>query len=216
MSYVSGFMMGAALGKSIRQMLAGNSRPAVRPAVRRSVGRAVQGVRQRVVPQSPLQLVSKLPGRRRYRVTDGMSPELAALLTSKLNQLSFLDQVTANAATGSILFVYDSVYEAKMDLLVKWLQARLFPPKSVRETVRDFADQEVARAGSLTRSVRSSACALSGQIKDLTGGVFDISSLASVMFLLRGLRKLVLTHQAPSGSQMLWWALTLMRGWRTV
>ena len=43
-----------------------------------------------------------------------------------------------------------------------------------------------------------------------------MSSLASLLFLLRGLRKMLLTGQYPSGSQMLWWAVTLMRGWRTV
>ena len=49
-----------------------------------------------------------------------------------------------------------------------------------------------------------------------TAGWFDMSSLVSLLFALRGIRKVLMTYSSPSGAQMLWWALSLMRGWRTV
>ena len=69
MSYVSGFMMGAAIGKSIRQMFGGSSATP-------SSGRAAVGRRSRAAakPQAaPLRavpsfaLVSALPGRSPHR-----------------------------------------------------------------------------------------------------------------------------------------------------
>ena len=81
MSYVSGFMMGAAIGKSIRQMFGGSSAAP-------SSGRAAVGRRSRAAakPQAaPLRavpsfaLVSALPGRRRYRAAR-IALSIAALL----------------------------------------------------------------------------------------------------------------------------------------
>ncbi|MCI6085918.1 HMA2 domain-containing protein [Selenomonas sp.] len=56
----------------------------------------------------------------------------------------------------------------------------------------------------------------SAWIRTASHGWLDISSAVFLIFLLRGLRKMILMKQYPSGSQMLWWAVSLMRGWRTV
>ena len=68
MSYVSGFMMGAAIGKSIRQMVAGGGAPKMGSAAMplRKVKRTVAAA---VCPAPSFKLVSSLPGRRRYRVS---------------------------------------------------------------------------------------------------------------------------------------------------
>ena len=211
MSYVSGFMMGAAIGKSIRQAMTGGSAGAgrVRPALPRK-----KAVPARCAAVKGLQLVSALPGRRRYRAS--FSPELGQLLAGKLTQLSYVEAVQVNATSGSILLTFAPQDEAKIDALAKWLESRLFSGKQVQKRQSECPVPTEAHAGSITRSIRNTARAFSQWIKDHTCGWFDISSLASLLFLLRGLRKMMLTRQYPSASQMLWWAVTLMRGWRTV
>ena len=218
MSYVSGFMMGAAIGKSIRQMVAGGGAPKMGGAAMplRKVKRTVAAA---VCPAPSFKLVSSLPGRRRYRVSK-LSPELAKLLEEQLIKLSYVQSVQANPVSGSILLVFDEAYEADVEQLAQWLERKFFG--GVAEKISRGFDKMAAmagaeaHAGSITRSIRNTARAFSQWIKDHTCGWFDISSLASLLFLLRGLRKMMLTKQYPSGSQMLWWAVTLMRGWRTV
>lgn len=216
MSYVSGFMMGAAIGKSIRQALGGSSAPKMMGR-----GRALPMGRMKraVVASAPVigfKMVSSLPGRRRYRAGK-ISPQLAALLEEQLAKLSYVKSVSVNAASGSILLTFDEADDAHIDQLAKWLDRKFFGGKEPQgEGCQAKSVASEAHAGSITRSIRNTARAFSQWIKDHTCGWFDMSSLASLLFLLRGLRKMLLTGQYPSGSQMLWWAVTLMRGWRTV
>lgn len=219
MSYVSGFMMGAAIGKSIRQALGGGA-----PKMQRR-GLPMRPVKRAAVaacaPASGFQLVSSLPGRRRYRAGK-ISPQLAALLEEQLAKLSYVKSVQVSAASGSILLTFAETDDAHIDQLAKWLDRKFFGGKGHPEKGCGEAEgmaavvSNEAHAGSITRSIRNTARAFSQWIKNHTCGWFDISSLASLLFLLRGLRKMLLTGQYPSGSQMLWWAVTLMRGWRTV
>lgn len=209
-------MMGAAIGKSIRQALGGGAAPARRGRPVLAARRAALPVKKAAACASGLQLVSALPGRRRYR-TGRISAELGKLLEEKLSQLSYVKSVQVNVVSGSILLTFDAQDDAHIDQLAKWLERRFFGGKQEPKSCGDRAfSVSEAHAGSITRSIRNTARAFSQWIKDHTCGWFDISSLSSLLFLLRGLRKMLLTGQYPSGSQMLWWAVTLMRGWRTV
>jgi len=219
MSYVSGFMMGAAIGKSIRQMVAGGGAPKMGGTAAMPLRKVQRTVAAAVCPAPSFKLVSSLPGRRRYRVSK-LSPELSKLLEEQLIKLSYVQSVQANPVSGSILLVFDEAYEADVEQLAQWLERKFFGGVADKISrglgkMAAMASSE-AHAGSITRSIRNTARAFSQWIKDHTCGWFDISSLASLLFLLRGLRKMMLTKQYPSGSQMLWWAVTLMRGWRTV
>ena len=160
-----------------------------------------------------LQLISSLPGRRRYRAC--FSVELGKLLEEKLSKLDYVKSVQVNAVSGSILLTFAPQDAAYIDQLAKWLEEHLFK-KRCQQAGDGLEIARESHAGSITRSIRNTARAFSQWIKDHTCGWFDMSSLASMLFLLRGLRKMLLTGQYPSGSQMLWWAVTLMRGWRTV
>ena len=227
MSYVSGFMMGAAIGKSIHQMFFSGPSKAAMPRFQNPVPHLTQGVRnagaraQQYGARAAAALhitagfhcVSKLPGRRRYRAE--MTKELAALLQEKLSQLDFLQRVEVHAMTGSLLFVYDPADEAKMDVLEDFLRDSIFK-KDWQRTVDDVAQPLEAHAGALTKSVRGTVRAFSTWIRTASHGWLDVSSAAFLVFLLRGLRKMIPMKQYPSGSQMLWWAVSLMRGWRTV
>lgn len=210
MSYVSGFMMGAAIGKSIRQVVTGGGNPSRRKAFAKAAGKAQTAGKR--APVEGVQLISALPGRRRYRAS--FSAELGKLLEEKLSQLSYVKSVQVNAVSGSILLTFAPQDDVYIDKLAKWLEQHLF--KKTLQTGDKLDIDLESHAGSITRSIRNTARALSQWIKDHTCGWFDMSSLASMLFLLRGLRKMLLTGQYPSGSQMLWWAVTLMRGWRTV
>lgn len=227
MSYVSGFMMGAAIGKSIHQMMfgstakqavprLGNPVPGLSAGARRAGARAQQLGEQAAAAlhlTAGFTCASKLPGRRRYRAA--MSPELAALLEDKLSQLAFLTRVEINAVTGSLLFVYDPADEAKMDVLADFLRDSIFR-RDWQRAVDDVTQPLEAHAGALTKSVRGTVRDFSAWIRTASHGWLDISSAVFLIFLLRGLRKMILMKQYPSGSQMLWWAVSLMRGWRTV
>lgn len=210
MSYVSGFMMGAAIGKSIRQMLGGRQSGAPRVSARQA--RFVHPVRNKTVSDG-LELVSVLPGRRRYRAAV-ISAELAGILEENLSRLDFVKSVKVNALSGSILFCFEEADALKIEGLAAWLRDHIFGRKDSGDTEDRLPDE--SHAGSVTRSIRGSARAFSAWIKHSTGGLFDMSSLASLLFGLRGLRKMIMTQASPSGAQMLWWALSLMRGWRTV
>ena len=149
----------------------------------------------------PFTCVHASPGRRRYR-TPYLTPEFAAVLEECLVRLPFVISVRANAVAGSILLTYLPEDEAHILVLAEGLEeifseGRTTPPPAT-----------------LAQSVRRSVHDFSGWIQRHTGGALDLSSVLAGVFVLRGIRQLVMSSSTPSGSQMLWWALTLMRGWR--
>ena len=155
----------------------------------------------KVTTEPPFTCVHTSPGRRRYR-TPYLTKEFAAVLEECLVRLPFVTTVRANAVAGSILLTYSPEDEAHIVVLAEGLQAifsegRTAPPPAT-----------------LAQSVRRSVHDFSGWIQRHTGGALDLSSVVAGIFVLRGIRQLVLTNNTPSGSQMLWWALTLMRGWK--
>lgn len=155
----------------------------------------------KVTAEPPFTCVHASPGHRRYR-TPYLTKEFAAVLEECLARLPFVLSVRANAVSGSILLTYLPEDEAHIVVLAEGLQAifsegRTAPPPAT-----------------LAQSVRRSVHDFSGWIQRHTGGALDLSSVVAGIFVLRGIRQLVLTNNTPSGSQMLWWALTLMRGWK--
>lgn len=201
MSYLSGFMMGAAIGKGIRQCF---SAPVSRRA---GIVHAATPAKCHA-PESPLALVSATPGRRRYRMQP-MQKELASFIEEKLGQLSFIKSVTVNPQTGSIVLLYLPKADAKVAAFMREMKRRLFSEKRV-----DVPDE--SHAGAMTRSIRGTGRAFSGWIKKNSGGVFDFNMLVAIVFAVRGFQKFMTTPGGPTGAQLLWWALSLMRGWRTV
>ena len=195
MSYLSGVMMGAAIGKNVHDFL-----------TRRSAGKKVSvGIRKE--PGIVLQHV--LPGRRRYYVSVLRgNGELSEILQKKLSQLSFIQEVRVNQITGSLLLIYSG--EEQVDALIAWLREHIF---SVRKTKEAQNDAALAQSG---QSIRRTVGAMNSCLKDHTQNWFDLSSLLSIFFVIRGLRKMLLFHQLPSGPQMIWWAVSLLRGWRMV
>ncbi|EFR39809.1 hypothetical protein HMPREF9162_0267 [Selenomonas sp. oral taxon 137 str. F0430] len=217
MSYVSGFMLGASLAKYLRQYMSGGCTAPTSFVV---AGQGKRGKRPRGrLPRTgdlllPFSCVHASAGRRRYR-TPYLTEETAELLTAGIRTLSFVREIDVNADSGSILFVYHPEDEAHILVLAEELE-------------KIFSKGHAApHVGTLAQSIRSSVHAFSGWIQAHSGGALDLNSLAAGLFFLIGIRQLVLSNAAanapgsptrtsPSGFQMLWWGLTLMRGWRTV
>ncbi len=196
--------MGAAIGKGMRQFFTGGN-----------VGSAAKTV----LPA--FHLAAKGTGRRRYRAAH-ISPALAVLLTEELTKLPFIKKIEVTPSTGSLLFVFDPKDDKKIVALADALAQRIFtavtrhnlPTAPSRRCLPNATATN--ESGSITLSIRRSMRDFSAFITRSTGGWFDAKSLAAALLLLRGLRKMILTQQYPSGSAMLWWAVSLMRGWRTI
>ena len=217
MSYVSGFMLGASLAKYLRQYMSGGRTAPTSFVV---AGQGKRGKRPRGrLPRTgdlllPFSCVHASAGRRRYR-TPYLTEETAELLTAGIRTLSFVREIDVNADSGSILLVYHPEDEAHILVLAEELE-------------KIFSKGHAApHVGTLAQSIRSSVHAFSGWIQAHSGGALDLNSLAAGLFFLIGIRQLVLSNAAanapgsptrtsPSGFQMLWWGLTLMRGWQTV
>ncbi|WP_288322246.1 HMA2 domain-containing protein [uncultured Selenomonas sp.] len=217
MSYVSGFMLGASLAKYLRQYMSGGR---TAPTSFIVAGQGKRGKRPRGrLPRTgdlllPFSCVHASAGRRRYR-TPYLTEETAELLTAGIRTLSFVREIDVNGDSGSILLVYHPEDEAHILVLAEELE-------------KIFSKGHAApHVGTLAQSIRSSVHAFSGWIQAHSGGALDLNSLAAGLFFLIGIRQLVLSNAAanapgsptrtsPSGFQMLWWGLTLMRGWRTV
>jgi len=198
MSYMSGMMMGLAFGKGVRSLLKGCPLKAEAPAFK---------------------LARAIPGRRRYYADRLVgNEELAKLLETSLTKLKFIDEVKANPVTGSLLIVYHGD-EAQMDAVALHLQTRVFGA-SGRDAQIGTVDSSASHEGSAEtlavfgQSVRGTFNALNHQIKFMTGGWFDLPSLLSLLFTIRGLQKMLVLKQLPPGPQLIWWAFSLLRGWR--
>ncbi|MGM9540288.1 HMA2 domain-containing protein [Anaerovibrio sp.] len=233
MSFMSGIMMGASIGSTLHEAIAGRlgkQGPSVQSGAGRSAlayaGAAVSGQ----VPE--FALVSSLSGRRRYRMAALVgNTTLCRYLEERLTGLSGIRSVKANDVTGSLLLEYSGSEEA-MDSLMEGIRQRLVPVESgsqagaaVQPAAPSFADgagmRPEAAAGRgrhvptlYARSWSSTGAFLNRQVRRLTCNSFDISALISLFFLLRGIRKMLVYGQRPSGPSMIWWALHLMKGWR--
>lgn len=198
MSYMTGLMLGAAVGRQVHSLLTGK----------------VRSVPGGDIPLPIFRLQHSLPGRRRYRVAVLQQNEpLAALLEEKLIQLPFILRVEAQAATGSLLLVY-SGDEAGVDRLAQILEQRIFNVPIV-ETIR-IPENDQGRLAKTGMKMCETIRVFNSAIRRYTADMLDLSSMASLFFIVRGVRKILLQGQAPSGPQMLWWAFSLLRGWRMV
>lgn len=200
MSYMSGMMMGLAFGQSVRRLLTGGRARGEAPA---------------------FALARAIPGRRRYYAKALVGNEaLAQAVETSLAKLDGIDEVKANPATGSLLLIYHGD-EAQIDAMAARLETRVFaasaqPAGTELGVPDDAACHEGAseRLASFGQSIRGTFNALNHQLKFITKGWLDLPSLLSLVFTVRGLQKILVTKQLPSGPQLIWWAFSLLRGWR--
>jgi hypothetical protein len=193
---MSGLMLGASLGKQIHDIFS-NKKTYEKPIAK---------------TLEPLVLKHKSSGRRRY-YCDALinNTDLAALLEEKLNKLFFVVNIQVNPQTGSVLLFYKEEDSLRIDALAAFLIQRVFS-KSVEPQVSVKNENDVQARQKMSETVSW----MNQKVKEKTAGLFDLSSIASFLFIIRGIRKIILYGQTPSGPQMLWWAFSLLRGWRLV
>lgn len=219
MSFLSGIMMGASLGSTIHDALTGSTiHDALTGSSRKMTREACRGA----LPE--FALVSSLQGRRRYRLAAlAANPALCRYLEERLGSLSDIRSVRANEVTGSLLLEY-TASEETIDRLMEGIRQRLVPV-SGRAQAAAVPGQAAGQVAAplhgqgyvptlYAKSWSGTGNFLNSQVRRLTGNSFDISALISLFFLIRGIRKMLVYGQRPSGPSMIWWALHLMKGWR--
>lgn len=228
MSYMSGIMMGWAIGKGLRRFTSGQGGFSL-PS---KTGRGAHGDRasRDLSGRSPLDLLREssvgrkllgsvppafrlahaLPGRRRYYAAALQGDEaLAARLRERLLAADGIDRVEVNPRTGSLLLFYHGT-EAALDRHMEEAALEITPPAAPTPQF-SVAEDGLAAVG---QRLRHMVGELNRKVKAATRGWIDLPSLFSVVFLLRGVEKILLLKQLPSGPQLLWWAFSLLRGWR--
>ena len=202
MSFMSGIMMGAAIGRNIHEIIGGKKRWRSR-ADGIKAGRRINGgcCGKGSDRAEEFALVSKLPGRRRYRIAALINnAALGALMEKKLKEDRKVTKVEINFLTGSLLIIHKKDDKAMDSLIIKLKS--MIPIKKGKAPVV-YATNWYNTTDSINNQVRC-----------LTRGWFDVSTLLSVFFLIRGIRKMLLYGQRPSGPTMVWWALHMMKGWK--
>ena len=206
MSYVSGFMLGASIGKAIHSML-----------TQRSSMESV--ARQQTVPMAQAQSVptfarvAATKGRRRYRAAGLVgNHQLAKLLQEKLITVPTIQSVRFNVLTGSILIT--STSEQVLDELEEFFRTRLFPDtgEQIAQGIQAVKKVEKEVESVYSDKMFETADVISNFISQRTNHLLDLRSLISLIFVIQGIYKTVMMNQRPSGPQMLWWAATLLRG----
>lgn len=211
MSFVSGMMMGASIGTTIHDMIAGRkAKVGCGSKANYGVGRQNAPIELKPASVPEFALVSSLAGRRRYRMAALVdNSPLAKLLEDQLARLAVVLEVKANPNTGSLLieFYPSEENEVSMNNFMEKLRQRLIVVET--EDNPDFKEPT-----SYAKSWSGTGSFLNKQVRSLTGNSFDISALLSLVFLIRGIRKCLVLGQRPTGPSMIWWALHLMKGWR--
>lgn len=198
MSYMSGMMLGLAFGQSVRRFLTGGAAKPETPA---------------------FTLVRAIPGRRRYYAKALVGNDaLAQAVEKALSKLDCIDEVKANPVSGSLLLIYHGD-EARIDAVAGRLENRVFsvPPEAAKPSIGDAPTPFEEAADGLAafgKHIHGTFSAINRHMKLATGGWFDLPSLLSLLFTVRGLQKILVTKQLPTGPQLLWWAFSILRGWR--
>lgn len=215
MSYASGFMVGTSIGKAVYDLFHNKKGKAAAAAAPAGAFRPqVQAARG--VPEVPrFACVSVLKGRRRYRAAALVgNAELARLIEEKVSTLPNIQFIQVSAVTGSILVFAHS--EGTLDRLENFFRFRLFPNvvEGIVSAVCDAGQAEAGKSESTTylKAVQDTADVFSQAIFRKSKAFLDLQTLIAVVLTLRGLRKTVFLGQRPTGPQMLWWALSLLRG----
>lgn len=238
MSYASGLMLGTAIVQGLKGLMGGN---ASMGGMGNGMGGGMRGKSGfpfgasnmfdnqninlpkipaaniqpnfKTVQAEPFKLISALPGRRRYRA-ENISGKLKILMEGNISKLDYVNSIEVNPVSGSILITFDEVNEDKIFELEQWMKARLFAP-NYAAFERDARLNKMLY-GSITNSVKNTVEHVSNIIIRESHGMLDIKSLFSMIFVVLGFRKVILNGEAPSGIQMLWWAVSLMRGIKAI
>ena len=89
----------------------------------------------------------------------------------------------------------------------------VFEEGFTREFKKEFKDDT---SGQLLNSIRNTLREFNAWVKSITGGLLDLNMSMAIFFIVRGIRRIILEKQYPNAWQMIWWASSILRGWRFV
>ena len=89
----------------------------------------------------------------------------------------------------------------------------VFEEGFAREFKKEFKDDA---SGQLLNSIRNTLREFNAWVKSITGGLLDLNMSMAIFFIVRGIRRIILEKQYPNAWQMIWWASSILRGWRFV
>lgn len=202
MSYVSGFMLGASIGKALHSLLT---------AQKEEAGASAGMCAAAPSGMPAFACVSAVKGRRRYKAAAlAGNKALARMLQEQLQRMPFVQRAECNALTGSILICASR--EQAFAVLENFFYTRLFsdrPGQGAESAVQGIKKKtESASAGAIYETTDM----VSRFISEKTNDVFNLRSLIALVFIIRGIQKTVVLGQRPSGPQLIWWAAALLRG----
>lgn len=212
MSYASGFMVGTSIGKAVYDLFHNKKGRSGAFAAGPSISPYGQAEEKADAPR--FACVSVLKGRRRYRAAALIgNEELAAVMERKIGAMADVRSIEVNTVTGSILIVASN--EGVLDSLEDFFRSRLFP-NAVEGIINAVYDADRKRAprsdaASYLKAAQATGDFLSRVIKKKSNHLLDLTTVAALFLVVRGLRKTVFMGERPSGPQMLWWALSLLR-----
>ncbi len=80
----------------------------------------------------------------------------------------------------------------------------------------DFKNFNDDASGQILNSIKNNFSEINAWIKKMTNGLLDLNMSLAIFFIVRGIRRLVLEKQTPNAWQMIWWAMSILRGWKFV
>ena len=89
----------------------------------------------------------------------------------------------------------------------------VFEEGFAREFKNTFRDDA---SGQLLNSIRKTFSEFNAWVKRQTNGLLDLNMSLAIFFIIRGVRRIILERQYPNAWQMIWWASSILRGWRFV
>jgi len=162
-----------------------------------------------------MELVSSTQGRRRYRILN-LTESQAEMLENALNRVEYINEVKANHVSGSLLIMYDEEKSESLNELIDAINTKVFKVQTNASATNSSPSTIEPSVGAITRSIKTTLLAFNEWVGKKSFGLLDAGSLAFILFLIRGLRKMILNQEYPNGSQMIWWAVSMLRGWRTI
>lgn len=193
MSYLSGFMLGSAIGKGIFDFLHG----------KRMCAKNKSNITQSFF------LKAALSGRRRYYVKCLIDNHLLAqTLEKELLKTSYIKKVEINIMTGSLLLLYDEEKVKRLEGLIKALAERIFTYKG--DVAQGASKKPMRQISLLGESIRRTFHAFNEKLLQKTRGYIDLRTLFSLTFVFRGLRRVLIYKDRVSGWQLMWWAFSLL------
>ncbi len=201
MSYASGLMLGAAFGRQIHDYFSFKKQRAMQPAAPKNQIRNLPFFAK----------VFQIDGRRRYRSALLLGNErLARLLLERMGHLRHVEKVEVNIYTGSVLIFFHPCNAAHAASIENHLRRLILGSSAIPGDI----SRDMLVGG--TAKLYEMANYLNNYIREKSNNYLDLNILVSILFIMRGVRKILLYGERISGPQLLWWAFSLLRGWRMV